>query len=208
MAHIDVRLDGDGALSELVGADTAEEVTAMREAGTLIDLSPDGSIILAALEDGMVSGAPAIIMGFKLPDGKVVLAQTSWRLFASAFHALASKFGTPYPDLKEMELLHPGVGSSMTIVGDDEDRYMICVACGEKRTFEPQSVEGSQPSAPLWWLREHFEAKHPEILAKRGHDPRVGLKRCALADHHWIELEEGNPIGAKRMCDKCAEVVY
>lgn len=205
---LDVRLDGDGALSDLVGATTDEEVAAMREAGTIIDLGTEGNIILSGFKDGMTSGAPSIVMGFKLPDGKVVIAQTSWRLFATAFHALAGKFGTPYPDLEKMELLHTGLGSTMTIVADDEERYMICALCGDKQTFEPQSAEGSQPSEPLWWLRGHFELKHPEFLAHRGDDPRVGLKRCGPADHHWIELEEGNPVGAKQMCDKCAEVVY
>jgi hypothetical protein len=196
-----VRLDGDGALSDLVDARTDEEVRVLRETGALIDLSDDSTIVVTGFEHGMESGAPSVALGFKLPDGRVVLAQTSWRLFAMAFHALAGKFQTPYPDLVGTAIVHEGLRSDLVIVGDDETRWQECLVCGARQEFEPQSALGSQAAAPLWWLREHFEEKHP------GHPgiSTVGLKRCAPGEHRFETLEDDNPIGARELCVKCAE---
>jgi hypothetical protein len=43
----------------------------------------------------MASGKPSVMLRIDLPDGRVVLAETSLRLFAAAAHAFASN----YPDL-------------------------------------------------------------------------------------------------------------
>ena len=50
---------------------------------------------VGALEGGMVSGKPSVAIRIDLPDGKVVLAETSWVLLHGAFLILQAKFGEP-----------------------------------------------------------------------------------------------------------------
>lgn len=52
---------------------------------------------IALLNNGMVSGKPSVSIRLDLPDGKIVLAETSARLFVSA----AKAFEARYPDLFE-----------------------------------------------------------------------------------------------------------
>src|SRR5579864_7801340 len=59
----------------------------------VIHLTNDAEIVVSGLPDGMVGGKPSMMFGFKLPDGRVVIAETSWRLFAAAYKAFAGKFG-------------------------------------------------------------------------------------------------------------------
>ena len=49
----------------------------------------------AVLEKGMVGGKPSLAIRIDLPDGKVVIAETSARLFCTAANAIQAK----YPDL-------------------------------------------------------------------------------------------------------------
>ena len=60
----------------------------------VIHLSNDAPPIqIAALSAGMKSGAPSIAIRLDLPDGTVVLAETSLRLFQTAAAALHGRFG-------------------------------------------------------------------------------------------------------------------
>lgn len=46
---------------------------------------------VAFLEHGMVSGAPSVMLRIALPDGSVVLAETSYALFDGAARAMRSR---------------------------------------------------------------------------------------------------------------------
>lgn len=52
-------------------------------------------IQVAALPGGMASGRPSVALRLDLPDGRVVIAETTARLFVSAGRAIAAR----YPDL-------------------------------------------------------------------------------------------------------------
>lgn len=52
-------------------------------------------IQIALLDNGMQSGRPSVTFRIDLPDGRVVLTETSLRLFATAAKVFAAK----YPDL-------------------------------------------------------------------------------------------------------------
>lgn len=54
-----------------------------------------GTIRVACLEGGTVSGKPSVGLGFELPDGKVVLAETTLALFLTAADAFKAKYGDP-----------------------------------------------------------------------------------------------------------------
>ena len=77
---IHLRLEGDGAFSDL--QDKLDQV---------IHLT--GPFTIAALEGGMTSGRPSIVIRIDLPDGKVILQETSVRLFLAAADSIKAKFG-------------------------------------------------------------------------------------------------------------------
>jgi hypothetical protein len=52
---------------------------------------------VALLKDGMASGRPSVAFRIDLPNGDVVIAQTSARLFCTAAKAIMAR----YPDLFE-----------------------------------------------------------------------------------------------------------
>lgn len=56
-----------------------------------------GQIQIAVLDKGMQSGKPSIVVRIDLPDGTIVAAETSARLFCGAGRAITAK----YPDLFE-----------------------------------------------------------------------------------------------------------
>ena len=57
---------------------------------TLDRAASDGAQIIRAgnLPGGMVSGAPAFQVAVQLPDGRTVIAETSWRLMRAALRAI------------------------------------------------------------------------------------------------------------------------
>jgi hypothetical protein len=63
--------------------------------GTLIHLGNDAAIEIGGLEAGMASGRPSLAFCFTLPDGRVVLAETSLVLFLAAADAFRARFGDP-----------------------------------------------------------------------------------------------------------------
>jgi uncharacterized membrane protein len=69
---IELDLEGDLAFKDLVG-----------RYSDVIHLSNDAVIKIAALGGGMKSGLPSLAIRLDLPDGKVVIAETSLALFLS-----------------------------------------------------------------------------------------------------------------------------
>ena len=80
MLDLRIHLDGDGVWPDLKDRD-------------IIHLKDVGTIEIAALSRGMTSGRPSIAFRLSLPDGKVVFAETSLRLFLAAARALAARYG-------------------------------------------------------------------------------------------------------------------
>ena len=81
---IDLNLAGDGAWPDL---------EAKRQVGELIHV--DATIGMTVLAGGMVSGLPSVAFRIDLPDGRVVVAETSWRLLAVACRTIAARYGWP-----------------------------------------------------------------------------------------------------------------
>lgn len=81
MPSIDLRLDGDGAFSDVDPAKAAHTLEPLRIAG---------------LDHGMESGNASVCIGVFLPNnGGCVLAETSLALFLTAADALKARFGDP-----------------------------------------------------------------------------------------------------------------
>jgi len=76
---IDLRLDGDAAYPDL----PTREVIHLRET----------TIGVTALAGGMASGRTSVALRLDLPDGRVVLAETSLRLLLAAADALRARYG-------------------------------------------------------------------------------------------------------------------
>lgn len=53
----------------------------------------DGMIYFSGLEEGMQSGRPSFLIHIPLPDGKVVLVETSMLQFKMASEIILAKFG-------------------------------------------------------------------------------------------------------------------
>jgi hypothetical protein len=83
-ASITVKLEGDGAWPDL-DARRAD----------IIHLGNGTNIDLATLEAGMTSGRMSCAFRIDLPDGRIVIAETSWRLLATAVKAIAARHGWP-----------------------------------------------------------------------------------------------------------------
>lgn len=85
MPQLDVLFDGDGCWPDLMDK-------------PFTHLGNDAKPIQVALLDGgMGSGHPSVSIRLDLPDGEVVVAETSLRLFVLAGRMFAAK----YPDLFE-----------------------------------------------------------------------------------------------------------
>ena len=60
------------------------------------DLMPQGALPtierVGCLPGGMASGAPAFEVAVRLPDGRVVFAETSWRMMHAAVRALEQRW--------------------------------------------------------------------------------------------------------------------
>lgn len=82
MAILKLNLEGDGAYPDLAGR--------LHEVIHLADNDPLG---ITGLAGGMTSGRASVMLRFDLPDGRVVLAETSLRLFLMAADALRARYG-------------------------------------------------------------------------------------------------------------------
>src|SRR5262245_29180425 len=78
MPELRIVLDGEGAFPELADASKVIHIQ---------------DFAVTALEAGMESGRPSVAFIFELPDGKVVFAETSMRLFQLAAQAFKTKYG-------------------------------------------------------------------------------------------------------------------
>ena len=76
---IHLNLDGDEAFKDL--ASKMDQV---------IHLT--GPFTIAALERGMTSGAPSVALRFDLPDGRVVIQETSVRSLLAAAATIQARF--------------------------------------------------------------------------------------------------------------------
>ena len=59
---------------------------------------PESDIKVAVLDKGMESGRPSVAIRIDLPDGKVVLAETSARLFCTAAKVIMAKHPELFKD--------------------------------------------------------------------------------------------------------------
>lgn len=88
MPELTIILEGDGAWPDLYSEKPAKD---------LIFLSNNAPAIqVAALDGGMVGGKPSIAIRIDLPDGKVVVAETSMRLFFEAAGAFWARYGRQF----------------------------------------------------------------------------------------------------------------
>lgn len=81
MPAIDIILDGDNAWSDL-------------ERKSIIHLQ-DVVWKMAALPGGMSSGKPSVALRLDLPDGQVVVAETSLLALVTAVSAFVARHGDP-----------------------------------------------------------------------------------------------------------------
>jgi hypothetical protein len=86
MPTITLRLHGDNAYPDLAARPEA-----------VIHLGNDAPPIgITALAGGMASGNASVMLRLDLPDGRVVLAETSLRLFLLAADALRAQYPGQY----------------------------------------------------------------------------------------------------------------
>ena len=78
MPQLDIFLNAEGMLE---GADP-DKIVQLK--------SP---LKIGGLSGGMTSGKPSVSFGFTMPDGTVVFAETSMRLFHMAAKAFAARYG-------------------------------------------------------------------------------------------------------------------
>lgn len=85
MIGLHIKLDEDPAWPDL--AEQRERIIHLAE-GTVIEV--------AALAGGMQSGRTSLALRIDLPDGQVVIAETSLRLFLNAARVLQAKYPEGY----------------------------------------------------------------------------------------------------------------
>lgn len=127
--------------------------------GQLIHLSDDAEIVVTGLPDGMQGGRPSMAFAFKLPTGDLVIAETSWRLFASAYQAFLGKFGEP--DLAGMRVEIPEDGRQLEFVKSDEP-FVQCGSCAWR-------LDGKNTRESVTHLvreyERHYRKKHRGVPA-------------------------------------------
>jgi hypothetical protein len=79
MPSLPVHLDGDECWPDL-GSKGWEEASRVE---------------VAVLPGGMSTGKPSVTIRFDMPDGRVVLGQTSMALFVMAARMMVSRYGEP-----------------------------------------------------------------------------------------------------------------
>ena len=80
MTMIHLLLDGDGAFRDLQGKEDQ-----------VIDLA-DKPFTVAALDQGTAGGNPSVMIRLDLPDGRVVLQQTTAKLWITVARALRGRW--------------------------------------------------------------------------------------------------------------------
>lgn len=85
MISIRILLDGDRSMPDLAPGDER-----------IIHLGNDAPPMwLTALAGGMTSGKPSVMIRLDLPDGRIVMAETSLSLLLAAADAFRGRYGDP-----------------------------------------------------------------------------------------------------------------
>lgn len=125
--------------------------------GELIHLGNDAEIVITGLPDGMSSGKASMAFAFKLPSGDLIVAETSWRLFATAYNAFLGKFGEA--ELDGMRIEMPDDGRALEFVESDEP----FIQCGHCRW----RIDGKNTRESVEHLvreyERHYRKKHPRL---------------------------------------------
>ena len=80
MTMIHISLEGDGVFADLQGKEHL-----------VIDLA-DKPFTVAALDRGTTGGMPSVVIRLDLPDGRVILQQTTARLWVTVARALRRRW--------------------------------------------------------------------------------------------------------------------
>lgn len=118
--------------------------------GELIHLGDDAEIVITGLPDGMQSGKPSMMFAFKLPNGDLVAAETSWRLFATAYHAFRGKFGDAEVEGMRIEL--PDEGRAIELVASEKP-FVQCGSCAWR-------LDGENTEASVAHLMRQYEGHY------------------------------------------------
>lgn len=150
MPSLGIKLDGDGAWPDL----------ALRR-DDIIHLANDANFEMTGLANGTSGGLPSVAFRLDLPDGRVVIAETTWRLFEMAYKAFLGKFGpADFSDgdaALEMDL-GGGGKTRLQMLPENVPGFTECELCGERR--EATSDPDDHLKA-VQWLYRHFREKHP-----------------------------------------------
>jgi hypothetical protein len=87
MPSMQILLDGDGIWGDLTALHRDDKL--------LLAMGDAAALQVAALPGGMMSGAPSVSIRIDLPDGRVVLTETSLALFLTAADMLKARHGDP-----------------------------------------------------------------------------------------------------------------
>lgn len=81
MPGLNIHVNGDNCWEDL-----------LHRKQDIIHLSDDADMEIAGLSGGMTSGRPSVALRINLPDGRVVIAETSMRLFLSAADVFRARY--------------------------------------------------------------------------------------------------------------------
>jgi hypothetical protein len=131
--------------------------------GKLIHLSDDAEIHISGLPDGMVgedgSKKPSIMIAIKLPENDdLVVVETSWRLFSSAFHAFYGKFGEAHMEGMRLET---DEGGPMEFVASEKP-FILCNQPGCGWRIDGESTQASMLHIWREYFR-HYKKRHPKV---------------------------------------------
>lgn len=88
MPMIELKLDGDGAWPDLATVPPDRLINLMTGA-----TGRDTRIGLACLPSGTVGGRPTVTIRIDLPDGRVLLTETTLRVLGAAVDAMRARYG-------------------------------------------------------------------------------------------------------------------
>lgn len=88
MVHLVIKLEGDGVWTDLVKDD--ERIIHIGNGAPPLQIT--------VLEGGMTSGKPSVSLRVDLPDGRIVIAETSLALLLAAADAFKARYGDPRED--------------------------------------------------------------------------------------------------------------
>lgn len=125
--------------------------------GELIHLGDDAEVVITGLPDGMSSGRASMAFAFKLPSGDLVVAETSWRLFATAYNAFLGKFGEP--DYAGMRFELPDEGRAIELVASEKP-FVQCGNCSWR--LDGENTEASVEHLVREYER-HYRKRHRGI---------------------------------------------